>query len=141
MNSRKKALSLVALGLFLTVAAVACGEVDPSDLDPADSPTQFVVDLPTSTPQPPDVANTPAPVPTPTSSPPLPTYPPGVLELYGISSWINSDPFTIADKLSDDHVVLVDFWTYTCVNCLRTLPFLREWHAKYAPHPVGRRQW
>jgi thiol-disulfide isomerase/thioredoxin len=31
-------------------------------------------------------------------------------------------------------VVLVDFWTYTCVNCLRTLPFLREWHAKYADH-------
>ena len=29
-------------------------------------------------------------------------------------------------------VVLVDFWTYTCVNCIRTMPFLREWHEKYA---------
>ncbi len=28
-------------------------------------------------------------------------------------------------------VVLLDFWTYTCVNCIRTLPFLREWHRKY----------
>ena len=29
-------------------------------------------------------------------------------------------------------VVLVDFWTYTCVNCIRTFPFLRDWHEKYA---------
>ena len=29
-------------------------------------------------------------------------------------------------------MVLVDFWTYTCVNCIRTLPFLKEWHDKYA---------
>ena len=28
-------------------------------------------------------------------------------------------------------MVLIDFWTYTCINCVRTLPFLREWHAKY----------
>ena len=51
---------------------------------------------------------------------------------YGIDSWLNSEPFTIAEKLADNHVVLVDFWTYTCVNCIRTLPFLREWQAKYA---------
>ena len=29
-------------------------------------------------------------------------------------------------------VVLIDFWTYTCVNCIRTMPYLREWHDKYA---------
>ena len=29
-------------------------------------------------------------------------------------------------------VVLIDFWTYSCINCLRTLPFLREWHDRYA---------
>ena len=29
-------------------------------------------------------------------------------------------------------VVLIDFWTYTCVNCIRTFPFLRDWHQKYA---------
>ena len=29
-------------------------------------------------------------------------------------------------------VVLIDFWTYTCVNCIRTLPFLREWHDRYS---------
>jgi len=31
-------------------------------------------------------------------------------------------------------VVLIDFWTYTCVNCIRTMPFLKDWHAKYADH-------
>ncbi len=29
-------------------------------------------------------------------------------------------------------VVLIDFWTYTCVNCIRTMPYLKEWHDKYA---------
>ena len=29
-------------------------------------------------------------------------------------------------------VVLIDFWTYTCVNCIRAMPYLREWHDKYA---------
>jgi len=31
-------------------------------------------------------------------------------------------------------VVLIDFWTYTCVNCIRTMPYLKDWHAKYASH-------
>ncbi|MDE2900917.1 MAG: redoxin family protein [Chloroflexota bacterium] len=43
--------------------------------------------------------------------------------------WINTDPLTI-DGLQGE-VVLVDFWTYTCVNCIRTLPYLRDWHEKY----------
>lgn len=48
----------------------------------------------------------------------------------GIESWINSDPLSMAELRGQ--VVLVDFWTYTCVNCIRTLPYLREWHDKYA---------
>lgn len=51
-------------------------------------------------------------------------------ELAGITGWINAEPFSL-----DDHrgkVVLVDFWTYSCINCIRTLPYLTEWHAKYA---------
>ena len=51
-------------------------------------------------------------------------------ELAGITGWINSDPLTLADL--QGRVVLLDFWTYTCVNCIRTFPFLREWHRKYA---------
>jgi len=81
-------------------------------------------------------ANAPAPTHTPvvspTHPPPLPTYPEGVLEIHGGNGWLNSEAFKIADKTAENKVVLVDFWTYTCVNCIRTLPFLREWHAKYA---------
>jgi thiol-disulfide isomerase/thioredoxin len=43
--------------------------------------------------------------------------------------WLNSPPLT-ASALRGK-VVLVDFWTYTCINWLRTLPYLRAWHEKY----------
>jgi thiol-disulfide isomerase/thioredoxin len=43
--------------------------------------------------------------------------------------WLNSEPLT-ASALRG-HVVLVDFWTYTCVNWLRTLPYVRVWHERY----------
>lgn len=49
--------------------------------------------------------------------------------LVGISSWINSDPLIDTDLRGK--VVLVDFWTYSCINCIRTLPHLNEWHKKY----------
>ena len=51
-------------------------------------------------------------------------------EFRGITNWINSEPLTLAGL--EGKVVLVDFWTYTCVNCIRTMPYLKEWHAKYA---------
>ncbi len=44
--------------------------------------------------------------------------------------WINSEPLTIQGL--HGKVVLVDFWTYTCINCIRTLPYLKSWHEKYA---------
>ncbi len=43
--------------------------------------------------------------------------------------WLNSPPLTMKELRGK--VVLVDFWTYTCINCIRTLPYLRNWHAKY----------
>src|SRR4051794_21956094 len=43
--------------------------------------------------------------------------------------WLNSKPLTIAGLRGK--VVLVDFWTYSCINCLRTLPHLRAWYAAY----------
>ena len=52
------------------------------------------------------------------------------IEISDQEKWINSEPLTINRLLRSDHVVLVDFWTYTCVNCLRTLPFLIEWNKK-----------
>jgi thiol-disulfide isomerase/thioredoxin len=47
----------------------------------------------------------------------------------GATGWLNSDPLTPEGLRG--RVVLVDFWTYTCVNWLRTLPYLRAWAAKY----------
>ena len=51
-------------------------------------------------------------------------------ELAGISSYINSQPFKLADLKGK--VVLVDFWTYSCINCIRTIPYLNMWNEKYA---------
>ena len=55
---------------------------------------------------------------------------PRLAEFTGITTWLNSDPLTIQGL--QGKVVLVDIWTYSCVNCIRTLPYLREWYAKYA---------
>ncbi|MBS3109107.1 thioredoxin family protein [Candidatus Woesearchaeota archaeon] len=55
---------------------------------------------------------------------------PDAPELQGISHWINSNPLEIS-RLKGK-VVLVDFWTYSCINCIRTLPYLKDWHDKYA---------
>jgi thiol-disulfide isomerase/thioredoxin len=45
------------------------------------------------------------------------------------TAWLNSAPLTAADL--QGKVVLVDFWTYTCINWLRTTPYVRAWAAKY----------
>ena len=50
----------------------------------------------------------------------------------GATGWLNSDPLTPAGLLGK--VVLVDFWTYTCVNWLRQLPYVRAWADRYAEH-------
>lgn len=52
-----------------------------------------------------------------------------MLSFEGNVGWINSDPLT-PEQLRGK-VVLVDFWEYTCINCLRTLPYLREWYRRY----------
>jgi thiol-disulfide isomerase/thioredoxin len=49
--------------------------------------------------------------------------------LSGATQWLNSPPLTPAGLRGK--VVLVDFWTYTCINWLRTLPYVRAWDAKY----------
>ncbi|HXV56430.1 MAG TPA: cytochrome c biogenesis protein DipZ [Gaiellaceae bacterium] len=50
-------------------------------------------------------------------------------EFREIELWLNSGPLTMAGLRG--RVVLVDFWTYSCVNCLRTLPHVRAWHEAY----------
>ncbi|MFH2115429.1 MAG: cytochrome c biogenesis protein DipZ [Spirochaetota bacterium] len=48
----------------------------------------------------------------------------------GSGVWINSAPLSAVDLVGK--VVLIDFWTYSCINCIRTLPYLRAWHDRYA---------
>lgn len=50
-------------------------------------------------------------------------------EFQGIDTWLNSQPLTASDLRGK--VVLVDFWTYTCINCLNHLPYVQEWNEKY----------
>ena len=52
-------------------------------------------------------------------------------EFPGVTAWLNGDPVASLGEL-EGKVVLIDFWTYTCVNCIRTIPFLRAWNDEYA---------
>ena len=49
--------------------------------------------------------------------------------LTGATDWLNSPPLT--DEALKGKVVLIDFWTYSCINCLRTIPYVRAWAEKY----------
>jgi cytochrome c biogenesis protein CcdA/thiol-disulfide isomerase/thioredoxin len=50
-------------------------------------------------------------------------------EFAGTGDWFNTQPLTM--RALRGRVVLIDFWTYTCINCLRTLPYLEAWDARY----------
>ena len=54
--------------------------------------------------------------------------------LAGATEWVNSSPLTPAGLRGK--VVLVDFWTFTCINWLRTFPYLRAWAVKYVDQPL-----
>ena len=50
----------------------------------------------------------------------------------GATLWLNSPPLT--PEALRGKVVMVDFWTYSCINCLRALPFVESWYEKYKDH-------
>ncbi len=50
-------------------------------------------------------------------------------EFQGITNWLNSNPFTLNELKGK--VVLIDFWTYSCINCIRTLPHVTSWYDTY----------
>ncbi|HEY1181904.1 MAG TPA: thioredoxin family protein [Rhodocyclaceae bacterium] len=50
-------------------------------------------------------------------------------EIVNIEKWLNSEPLTLQQLKGK--VVLIDFWTYTCINCIHTLPYVKRWHEKY----------
>ncbi|MDW2982150.1 cytochrome c biogenesis protein DipZ [Rhodanobacter sp. KK11] len=73
----------------------------------------------------------PAPRPAPKAGEPLPvegSFP----SLAGATQWLNSPPLTTESLRGK--VVLVDFWTYSCINCIRALPYVRGWADKYKDH-------
>lgn len=50
-------------------------------------------------------------------------------ELTGNQGWVNSEPLKLSDLKGK--VVIIDFWTYSCINCIRTLPYISTWHKTY----------
>ena len=122
-------LPLLAL---LAVVAVACGQpAAPTDTEPAATAAADIMaatDPPAATIA---AADTSA-EPTATVMEASERMKPDLPEIAGISAWLNTDEaLSIADLTADGKVVLVDFWTYTCVNCIRTLPYLRDWWSQY----------
>ena len=120
--------------LFVIVAAimalaVACGS------DPTAAPAPTLMPAPTATSVPDTAAQTSQQAAAPAMVTPCEGSTGGGIgscapEFAGTQEWINSEPLTLASLRGQ--VVLIDFWTYTCVNCIRTLPFLREWHERYS---------
>ena len=100
----------------------------------ANTPEPAATAAPDDTPEPP-----PAPTAAPTEPPPPPPPCEGTTggkvgncapEFAGTQEWINSGPLSMEGLRGK--VVLIDFWTYSCINCIRTLPYLRTWYERYA---------
>jgi thiol-disulfide isomerase/thioredoxin len=52
------------------------------------------------------------------------------IELVDPNGYINAEPFNLSDHIGKE-VIFIDFWTYSCINCQRTFPFITAWDAKY----------
>ena len=132
MTDRMRWLSLAgALAAIAAIIAVILVVVQPPQavsVSPApDEPT-----TPEAAPATPQVAAT-----VPVTAPPTPQAaatpePSGPLapEFVRVTQWLNSPALRLADLRG--RVVLIDVWTFGCYNCRNTLPYLRDWHAKYA---------
>ncbi len=117
-----------ASGLLLAALILAsCGAVAPvNDNEAAEAPTPTSTETATLT-----ATQEPTPAPTTTltaSATPTPDLPLAP-ELEGGGEWLNSAPLTLAELRGK--VVLIDFWTYGCINCVRTLPYVQEWWQNY----------
>ena len=128
----KAGIPLIAAALL--ALAVACGSDATARPDPTIMPGPTATEVPAAQAQ----EQPSAPAAEPTSAPAMLMPCEGsrggdvgdcAPEFAGTQEWINSEPFSMESLLGK--VVLIDFWTYTCVNCIRTLPFLQEWHERY----------
>ena len=119
---------LMFLGLAvaaLTFLAGCASESEDSTTDPAPPVAAEVAPKPDPTA---------TPVPTPSLSLPITedTLTAPRIMGQGINEWVNSEELILEELQAENKVVLIDFWTYTCINCIRTLPYLKQWHDKYA---------
>ena len=55
---------------------------------------------------------------------------PGFAQINGYINTPNNSPLTLSSLKGK--VVLIDFWTYSCINCIRTIPYTNDWNRKYA---------
>ncbi len=118
----------IALGLVLLLASIGCAG---QSTEPASAtPTGDVVDQPNAALQQP--ATVPGGGLVESTSPPPPTLPDmGAAPEIGNEVWVNSDvPLTLASQRGK--VVLLEFWTFGCINCQRVIPHVRKWHSNHA---------
>ena len=59
------------------------------------------------------------------------TYSKSAADFVGISHWLNSKDKPLTISQLKGNVVLIDFWTYTCINCIQTLPYITKWYDRY----------
>lgn len=112
---RRRLLWYCGLGVCATAVGIGIKKAATSNSDPLTLPT------PTS-----EKTNTSPPIKNVTASVKAQSLP----EFQGISQWLNSSPLDMADLKGK--VVLVQFWTFACINCQRTLPYIIRWHQQYA---------
>ena len=114
---------LVALVALLTAACSGDAATQPLSATPTPVPAA-IIDLPTLPTPAPDAGRAEfGPFPGEVGSPA------DDIQVQDPAYFVNSDVFSLEDLRGE--VVLIDFWTYTCVNCIRTLPYLRDWQEKY----------
>jgi thiol-disulfide isomerase/thioredoxin len=120
--NRREVLSYLGLGgLGLTGSVIAgCGRMSGGS-----SPSSVIASSPVIAPKAID-----SPLSTPSSA--LAAQPSGrqIPEIRGIEAWLNSDPIKLSEQKGK--VILLQFWTFGCINCQRTLPSIIKWHKDYA---------
>ena len=119
MNRRELLSYLGFSGLGLTGSVIAgCGKSGDSSsraIAPSPAVVTKAIDAPLST-----------------SSPALAVKASGrqIPEISGIETWLNSSPIKLSEQKGQ--VILLQFWTFGCINCQRTLPSIIKWHRDYA---------
>ena len=123
MQRRRRAALVVGLGIAALWLS-ACGSDSPASVAP-----RYALAEPREQPAAP--AEAPVSLEVQPAALVVPVLDPDPPDLAGTSGWINSDPTTIAELTAAGETVLIDFWTYSCYNCVNVFPSLRSWHERY----------